>query len=234
VRRKLVMLAIQVRSSPPFTNSFQVGQPSDWGCMPPAMACSGIPYHQPVRYSPSISSGEAGITNSSARANCSGSVFHSGSQPVRSERHMQKRKIGYSIRCCSRRASAGANTCSTFIEERLAWMLVAYMTFEIATYTQNALRSHRKLRNPGTSLFAAATRSRGLPATEASAGAMRSSGEALMEWLGGPVVGGAHRRPHRNASLRRSAPPVRPAATPWGRARWRRGRARGLWVRGGR
>ena len=67
---------------------------------------------------------------------------HSGTQPVRSERHMHRMNSGYMNRCCSRRASEGANTCSMFIEDRLACMLFAYMRLETATYTQKAVSTH--------------------------------------------------------------------------------------------
>ena len=137
-----------------------------------------MPYHWLVRTSPSISTGEAGTTNSSASASCSGSARQRGCQPVRSERHMQKRNSGYSIRCCSRRASAGAKMCCTFIEVRLACMLLAYMTLESATYTQKAVSSHRNGRKVACAA-ALASCARSVPAA-VSAGAMRSEGKAFM------------------------------------------------------
>ena len=60
-------------------------------------------------------------------------------------------------------------------------MLFAYMTFESATYTQKALSSHRNGRNAvAARLRRGGEASRPEPVSAASAGAMRSSGEALI------------------------------------------------------
>ena len=91
------------------------------------------PYQLLVSSSPNTSAGEASTAKPRAHASCSGTARHGRCQPMRSEPHMHSTNSGYSSRCCTRRASQGANTCSTFMSDRLACMLFAYMTFEIAT-----------------------------------------------------------------------------------------------------
>src|SRR6478609_2985287 len=108
------------------------------------------------------------------------------------------------------------------MEERLACMLVAYMTFESATYTQKAVSSHTK-RLKLERASASATRTRPEPARAAKVGAMRSSGEALIV-VTAPGSGVA--AAPWDASVRPTAPSMLTLRGARGRARQRQGRVR--------
>src|SRR5215469_18819666 len=83
--------------------------------------------------------------------------------------------------CCSTRASHAANTCSTFMTDRLACMLLAYMMFDSVTYTQNTVStpsSGLKLARPAIAALMSGARSGRVKA--AITGEIRSSGETLI------------------------------------------------------
>src|ERR1700722_17853595 len=94
--------------------------------------------------------GYAIAANAVPNTSCNGTAITSGRHCTRSDAQKETITTGSNSKCCSTRASQGANTSMSVARAIPTRMLYAYSTFDSVTYSQNSptIAENRRGRKP--------------------------------------------------------------------------------------